>query len=366
MKLANLQQFTRHVLLLAAAFLSTTVATGFAANIEDLNQKAEAGDAQAQYELGRAYDKGKGVDEDDVEAARWYSRAGKQGHAKALYELGHQYFFGSGKVPFDRVRAYAYWDLAAARGHFWARGRRNLLSRQLSRGQIVAAMTIGQQFMAGGAQQAVQKPGKGHGTGFFISGNGFLVTNHHVVEGASTITVIQRKKRLTAKVIAMDPKNDLAILKVDGNFDALPVVDTTSVKLGLSVLTVGHPLSNSLGNDPTLTKGIVSRLSGFQGNKKELQVSAQIQPGSSGSGLVNEKGEVIGVMQSSLVATKRVKDVPQNINFAIKSDQLLKLIQKHPEVSKALKKGNAKAKPNFQKAVETAVKATVLLETKID
>ena len=264
----NLQQATSHVLLLVAAFLSTTVATGFAANIEDLNQKAAAGDAQAQYELGRAYDKGKGVDEDDVEAARWYSRAGKQGHAKALYELGHQYFFGSGKVPFDRVRAYAFWDLAAARGHFWARGRRNLLSRQLSSGQIVAALIIGQHFMADGAQQGVQKSGPRHGTGFFITGNGFLVTNHHVVKGASTITVIQRKKRLTAKVIAMDSKNDLENLKVEGNFDALPIIETTTVRLGLSVLTVGHPLSDSLGTDPTLTKGIVSRLSGFQGDKE--------------------------------------------------------------------------------------------------
>ena len=99
-----------------------------AGDLDELRQKADQGDRDAQYKLGRLYDKGKEVPEDEVKAVYWYSKSGRQGHKKALYELGHQCFFGSGDVPFDRVRSYAFWDLAAARGHGWARLRRNALS----------------------------------------------------------------------------------------------------------------------------------------------------------------------------------------------------------------------------------------------
>ena len=357
------QAWTRG-LLVSGVLLVILVGTGIAADIATLRRKAEAGDATAQYELGRAYDKGKGVEEDEVEASRWYSRAGRQGHKKALYELGDQHFFGAGDVPFDRVRSYAYWDLAAARGHFFARFRRNALSRFLTAGQVASATIIGQQFMAGGAG-GVGVPGKGGGTAFFITSNGYLATNEHVVRKAAKITAVQGKNKWTVKVIAVDTKNDLAILKIDGGgFPVLPIAASRSARLGLNILVIGFPVPYAVGTDPTLTKGIINKMSGFQGAKSQFQVSAPIQDGSSGSPLLNEKHQVIGVIRSSLVGANRLKNDPnQNANFAVKSDLLMILIKKHPELFQALLPVNPAAKENFDAAVQAGVAATVRLET---
>ena len=351
-------------LLVSGVLLVISVGTGVAADIATLRRKAEAGDAAAQYELGRAYDKGKGVEEDEVEASRWYSRAGRQGHKKALYELGSQHFFGAGDVPFDRVRSYAYWDLAAARGHSFARFRRNALSRFLTAGQVASATIIGQQFMAGGAG-GVGVPGKVSGTAFFITSNGYLATNEHVVRKAVKLTAVQGKNKWPVKVIAVDTKNDLAILKIDGGgFPVLPIAASRSARLGLNILVIGFPVPNAVGTDPTLTKGIINKMSGFQGAKSQFQVSAPIQNGSSGSPLLNEKRQVIGVITSSLVGANRRKDDPnQNANFAVKSDLLMILIKKHPEVFQSLLPVNPAAKENFDAAVQAGVAATVRLET---
>ena len=349
--------------LLVAGFCALSVSSVIAADdIEKLSESAKAGDAESQYKMGRAYDKGKGVEKDEVEATRWYARAGRQGHKKALYELGHQYFFGSGKVPFDRVRSYAFWDLAAARGHSWARLRRNALSRFLSPGQVASATVIGQQFMKGGAG-GIGIPGRGSGTGFFITSNGYLVTNEHVVRRATKLTVVHNKKKRLAKVIGVDAKNDLAILKVEGGgFPVLPVTSSQPVKLGLTILVIGFPVPDAVGNDPTLTKGIINKVSGFQGNKNQFQVSAPIQDGSSGSPLLNEKSQVIGVISSSLVGANRRKNGPnQNANFATKSDLLMRLIKKHPKVLPGLRAVNPAAKQNFGAAVQAGVAATVRL-----
>lgn len=351
-------------LLVSGVLLVISVGTGVAADIATLRKKAEAGDATAQYELGRAYDKGKGVEEDEVEASRWYSRAGRQGHKKALYELGDQHFFGAGDVPFDRVRSYAYWDLAAARGHSFARFRRNALSRFLTAGQVASATIIGQQFMAGGAG-GVGVPGNGGGTAFFITSNGYLATNEHVVRSATKLTAVQGKNKWPVKVIAVDVKHDLAILKIDGGgFPVLPIAASRSARLGLNILVIGFPVPNAVGTDPTLTKGIINKMSGFQGATSQFQVSAPIQDGSSGSPLLNEKHQVIGVITSSLVGANRRKDDPnQNANFAVKSDLLMILIKKHPEVFRALLPVNPAAKENFDTAVQAGVAATVRLET---
>ena len=78
--------------------------------------RAEAGDAAAQYSLGRMYDSGHGILEDDAEAAHWYRRAAEQGHARAQYNLGLRYDFGAG-VPEDAAEAVRWYRLAAEQGY---------------------------------------------------------------------------------------------------------------------------------------------------------------------------------------------------------------------------------------------------------
>jgi len=353
-------------LLVSGLLLMSLVGTGVAADIAKLRRTAEAGDATAQYELGRAFDKGKGVEEDELEASRWYARAGRQGHKKALYELGDQHFFGAGDVPFDRVRSYAYWDLAAARGHFFARLRRNALARFLTAGQVASATIIGQQFMAGGAR-AVGTPGPAaSGTAFFISSDGYLVTNEHVVGNATKLTAVQGKKKWPVKVIAVDAINDLAVLKIDGgSFKALPVISSRRLREGSKVFTFGHPNPSLQGLDAVYTSGEISKLSGIKDDPRMFQISVPIQAGNSGGALVDEHGNVVGVVVARLNALKLLAEtgkLPQNVNYAVKSTRLLLLLEEQiPKAGEKLKESHPRKSRDPATVRDEVKQATVLI-----
>jgi len=348
-------------LLVSGVLLVILVGTGVAADIATLRRKAEAADAAAQYELGRAYDKGKGVEEDEVEASRWYARAGRQGHKNALYELGDQHFFGAGDVPFDRVRSYAYWDLAAARGHFFARFRRNALARFLTAGQVASATIIGQQFMAGGAR-GVGIPGPTTGTAFFISSNGYLVTNEHVIENATKLTAVQGKKKWPVKVIAVDAINDLAVLKIDGGgFKALPVISSRQLREGSKVFTFGHPNPSLQGLDAVYTSGEISKLSGIKDDPRMFQISVPVQNGNSGGALVDEYGNVVGVVVGRLNVNEAGKPL-QNVNYAVKSTRLLLLLEEQvPKAGEKLKESHPRKSRDPATVRDEVKQATVLI-----
>ena len=137
----------------------------------------------------------------------------------------------------------------------------------------------------------------GQGSGFFISSDGYILTNHHVVSGADRIKVrLKDNQELTAKLIGTDPQSDVALLKVNGqDFTSLPIGDSDALRVGQWVLAVGNPfgLSNSI------TAGIVSAKGrnqiGITDYENFIQTDAAINPGNSGGPLVNMKGEVVGI-----------------------------------------------------------------------
>jgi len=154
----------------------------------------------------------------------------------------------------------------------------------------------------GGGQGMPSQPRIEHGigSGVIISPDGYIVTNNHVVEGATEIKVTMSDRRiLTAKVVGTDPLTDLAVIKVDAaNLPNVPIGDSSTLKPGQTVLAFGNPY----GFRFTVTRGIVSALNrpnpAADDPRKPgqfIQTDAAINPGNSGGPLVNARGEVVGI-----------------------------------------------------------------------
>ncbi|MDI3518562.1 MAG: serine protease Do [Caldanaerobacter sp.] len=147
---------------------------------------------------------------------------------------------------------------------------------------------------------------KGSGSGFIISTDGYIVTNNHVIEGASKITVkLLDGRSADAKLIGKDPRTDLAVLKI--NLPNLPVVklgDSSKLQPGELAIAIGNPLGDSFAG--TVTAGIISglnrNLQSDYGPVKLIQTDAAINPGNSGGPLVNSKAEVIGITSVKLTS----------------------------------------------------------------
>ena len=163
---------------------------------------------------------------------------------------------------------------------------------------------------------------QGLGSGFFISKDGYIVTNNHVVEKATKVEVYTYNgTKYKAKIIGTDPKTDLALIKIKGkNFPFLQLGDSSKVQVGEWVLAIGNPL----GTEFSVTAGIISakgRQLGVADYADFIQTDAAINKGNSGGPLVNLRGEVIGV--NSAILTPNEGSV--GIGFAIPSN-LVKVI----------------------------------------
>lgn len=137
---------------------------------------------------------------------------------------------------------------------------------------------------------------QGYGTGFFISSDGYILTNYHVIADAESITVtLSDRTELDAKLIGSDESSDIAVLKVQGtNFPALPVAKGDTLKVGEPVLAIGSPF----GFDYSASAGIVSAKSRSipsEGTVPFIQSDVALNPGNSGGPLFNQKGEVVAV-----------------------------------------------------------------------
>lgn len=181
------------------------------------------------------------------------------------------------------------------------------------------------------------------GTGFLLSQSGLIATNWHVVADGKNISVAfpSLNGSASAEVVIRDKVNDLALLRVSdpaklpSACHELPftLVTSNGVTLGERVSTVGYPLTSMLGSSPKFAEGVISSKSGWQDDPRTLQISAQVQPGSSGSPLFDSDGNVIGIVVATLDAGKvyqAASALPQNVNFAVKSDYLLNLFAMLP------------------------------------
>jgi len=170
--------------------------------------------------------------------------------------------------------------------------------------------------------RASARRGPSSGTGFVISTQGHILTNSHVVNGANVISVYLHGERHPATLVREDLQNDLAVLKIERVTTPLNFRDDSRVRAGEGVAAMGFPLSGILSREPHVTTGSVTALAGIQDDVRFLQISAPLQPGNSGGPVLDESGRVIGIAVSQLDALKlalATGDIPQNVNFAIKS-----------------------------------------------
>lgn len=178
------------------------------------------------------------------------------------------------------------------------------------------------------------------GTGFFVTADGYFVTCKHVVGGATSFHVRSHGGFLPARLIKNNQTIDVAVLKVEGAFRALPVAAQPSVKLGEAVFTIGFPNPGVQGVEPKLTRGEISSMAGARDNPRYYQISVPVQPGNSGGALLDEFGNAVGVVTSRLddVATYQANGaLPQNVNYAVKGRLVYSFLSGVPELSGKLK-----------------------------
>jgi len=172
--------------------------------------------------------------------------------------------------------------------------------------------------------KAPLNPGTYGGTGFAVSGNGYIVTNYHVVAGADSVYV-QNNKGEAFKAISIfeDISSDLAILKIaDSTFKSQPLpyaLKPQNVKLGEEVFTMGFPR-----DEIVYGKGYISAKTGFNGDTTAYQVSIPVNPGNSGAPLLDGKGDVVGIVTGKQTTS-------DGIAFAVKSAHLKHLLDEMPK-----------------------------------
>jgi serine protease Do len=160
-------------------------------------------------------------------------------------------------------------------------------------------------------------PVRGHGSGFIVTADGVIMTNAHVVRGASEVMVkLTDRREFRAKVLGSDPKTDIAILKIEAqNLPVVPLAQKDDLRAGEWVLAIGSPF----GFDSTVTAGVVSakgRSLPDDSNVPFIQTDVAINPGNSGGPLFNARGEVIGVNSQIFSQTGGY----QGLSFAIPID----------------------------------------------
>jgi S1-C subfamily serine protease len=255
-------------------------------------------------------------------------------------------------VPKDEEEGYKWFLLAAAQGEENAKKSIAVAERRLTREQIAEGQRGARNFTPrevppargdiSGAASAQTRP-ESSGTGFFITEDGYFITNEHVARNGAQVRLVTSTGLLTAKVIKVDATSDLALLKADGKFAALPVAASRSMKLGGTVATVGFPNIGLQGFAPKFARGEIGSLSG--------------------GALVDEHCNVVGVVSAKLSAKAALATsgaLPENVNYAVKSTFLLSFLESLPEVAAKLKEPNAKDMKSDE-VVEQAKKAAVLV-----
>ena len=162
------------------------------------------------------------------------------------------------------------------------------------------------------------------GTGFALSSEGYIVTNYHVIDGASKIVVKgidgDFNTKYDANIIISDKNNDLAILKVNKNLGTIPYkIKSKTSEVATEVYALGFPLRSSMGDELKFTKGDISSKSGFQGDITAYQHTIPIQPGNSGGPMFDNNGYLIGIINARHTGA-------ENASYSIKSKYLLNIL----------------------------------------
>lgn len=164
--------------------------------------------------------------------------------------------------------------------------------------------------------------GASSGTGFFVSPQGHIVSDEHVVGDCSAIDFSFGGQKHSAVVLALDRTNDIALLKTTFDNPKFLSFASRDPELLDPIIVAGYPFGDSLSSTIKVTRGVISSLAGIDNNFSNVQIDAAIQPGNSGGPIVNEQGQVLAVAVSKLDAEYALKtfgSLPESVNFGIKA-----------------------------------------------
>jgi len=294
--------------------------------------------AAAQCNLALMHSVGRGVPRDTARSLKLYRDAAAQGDVRAQFLLGAALHFGTLGKP-NRVEAAKWLQLAAHQGHVAARAHLATVNNKLSTDQQKTVDKQVSTFMAG----VTRSENGAIGTGFFITRNGYLLTTHHLIAQAKSIEVRFRGVYHLAHLISADPVNDIAMLKIEANTPALPVMAGRKLHLGLPVFTLGLPAQANANAGPKYSHGRVVSLSGLHNDPRHIQVNLNAQPSYSGAALVDASGQAVGMVTfrlADLKAYRATGTLPRAANYVLKAGRIRDFLHTVPIIQSRLPRPN--------------------------
>lgn len=304
---------------------------------------AQHGSSASEMYVGYAYDSGLGVPQDYSEAVKHYAAAVRGKNIRAIGLLGEKYYNGQG-VPRDYAKAYIFLNLAASQieGDIQKSivEERDKAAARLTPVQLASAQAVANRCSdeiekceaLPGGQIATSQPRKfgaatgtagaptlaGSGSGFYINGQGQIITNAHVVQECAAVKIASGT---LLRTVAVDADSDLALLSSGRKPQTFARVrGGKGARVGETVIAVGFPLPGVLSEGAKVSSGTISALAGLGNDRRNIQISAPVQPGNSGGPLLGDDGAIVGVVSGKLDALKMasaINDIPQNVNFAV-------------------------------------------------
>ncbi|MCA3073640.1 MAG: trypsin-like peptidase domain-containing protein [Rhodocyclaceae bacterium] len=334
----------------------------------------DLGDAASMVAAGRMYALGRGVSPNGTEALAWLHRAAALANSSAFAWIANVYEFGRGGIWKNPTLAYVWYSAVPANGtpaavKAAAEGKERL-SKTMSAAEIADAekrwktvvlntimSTINPQIATGTAPAGAGRTGV-YGSGVVVSEAGEVLTNEHVINSCARVRI--QPSGAMMKVVARDARNDLALLRGEGL--ALPPVRLRAgrnVRLGDEVVALGYPLRGMLSSGTVVTTGIVNALTGLNDDTSMFQISATVQPGSSGGPILDRGGSLVGIVRARLLPTGPAS--PQNVNFGINLATVSSFLDTH-SVGYLMAQPGAKPPADTADLVERARRSTVQVE----
>lgn len=320
-----------------------------------IRRAALAGDSTAAMLLARAHERGEGLPADSELAAQWLQRAAELRNPSAQLLLAQWYLEGRA-VERQPLLAHAWAGVAqvatqqlgdpasAQRIREQAIAAQRQAELVMSPEELAQARALARNWAPGrialatrvsplpvithgpAATASSTPPRESSGSGFYVSREGHLITNDHVVRDCRSLRTAGGEP-LT--LVGRDARNDLALLRGAAVNGVASIRVAPALAQGETVLTYGYPLRGVLSASGQLGAGMVTALSGLRENPLQIQIDVPIQTGNSGGPLMDERGQVAGVVVAKLDALRVARvtgDIPQNVNFAISAAPLQALL----------------------------------------
>ena len=204
------------------------------------------------------------------------------------------------------------------------------------------------------------------GTGFYVSDDGHIITNHHVIDGCKDMKVHSKGRVIPTLQIADDKSNDLALLKISESPSHVFALSGSSPFPLQEIIVAGFPFSKILGSSLKFTQGIVSSLTGLGNNYSEIQIDAALQQGNSGGPIIDEYGNIVAVAVSKLDAKYMFEEygvIPENTNFGVRASAVKNLMEGNGVPLKDPNKSAISRKDLSQKATDGTVYLTCWMTT---